>query len=98
MSVGLRHSELFSSIGTFSGSVPYRSDLDKIDPVVMNAKYKVLWVGCGTDDPAFGSNKAVADLLTEKGVHHVFRTSPGAHIWPVWQLNLSEFAPLLFQD
>jgi enterochelin esterase family protein len=98
MSVGLRHPELFSSIATFSGSVPYRNELDKTDPTLLNAKYRVLWVGCGTDDPAFGSNKAIADLLEAKHVHHVFRPSPGAHIWPVWQLNLSEFAPLLFQN
>jgi enterochelin esterase family protein len=97
MSVGLRHPELFSSIATFSGSVPYRSELDKMDGAVLNQKFKVLWVGCGTDDPAFNSNKAIGDLLEAKKVHHVFRSSPGGHIWPVWQLYLSEFAPLLFQ-
>jgi enterochelin esterase family protein len=96
MSVGLRHPDLFSSIATFSGSVPYRGELDKMDGAVLNEKYKVLWVRCGTDDPAFNSNKAIADILEAKKVHHVFRSSPGGHIWPVWQLNLSEFAPLLF--
>jgi enterochelin esterase family protein len=96
MSVGLRHPDLFSAIATFSGSVPYRGELDKMDGAILNERYKVLWVGCGTDDPAFNSNKAIADMLETKKVHHVFRSSPGGHIWPVWQLNLSEFAPLLF--
>jgi enterochelin esterase family protein len=98
MQVGLRHPELFSSIATFSGSTQYRGDLEKLDGAALAAKYKVLWVGCGTDDPAFASNKAIADLLEAKKVPHVFRSSPGGHIWPVWQLYLSEFAPLLFQN
>jgi enterochelin esterase family protein len=96
MQVGLRHPELFSSIATFSGSIPYRGDLDKMDGAFLNQKFKVLWVGCGTDDPAFNSNKAIGDLLEAKKVHHVFRASGGEHIWPVWQLYLSEFTPLLF--
>jgi enterochelin esterase family protein len=98
MQVGLRHPELFSSIATFSGSTPYRAELEKTDGAALASKYRILWVGCGTDDPAFASNKAIADLLETKKVPHVFRSSPGGHIWPVWQLYLSEFAPLLFQD
>jgi enterochelin esterase family protein len=98
MQIGLRHPELFSSIATFSGSTQYRSELDKMDGPLLASKFKVLWVGCGTDDPAFNSNKSIGDLLEAKKVPHVFRSSGGGHIWPVWQLYLSEFAPLLFRN
>jgi enterochelin esterase family protein len=98
MSIGLHHPDLFSSIATFSGSTGYRGELEKMDPAVLKSNFKVLWVGCGTDDPAFASNKAIGDLLEAKSVPHVFRASGGGHIWPVWQVYLSGFAPLLFQD
>jgi len=98
MSIGLHHPELFSSIGSFSGSVRYRPELEKVDGAALNAKYKLLWVGSGTEDPHFDTNKTIADLLDAKQARHVFRTSPGAHVWPVWQLNFSEFAARLFRN
>jgi enterochelin esterase-like enzyme len=95
MLTGLHHSELFGYIGAFSGVANYRSDLEKIGPAALN-KYKMIWLGCGADDSLYGSNKAVSDWMDKNNVRHVFRTIPGAHVWPVWHEFLAEAAPLLF--
>jgi enterochelin esterase-like enzyme len=66
------------------------------DSKKMNDRLALLWVGCGTDDTLFNSNKEFADLLKTSGVRHTFRVSDGAHTWQVWRRYLSEVAPLLF--
>lgn len=63
----------------------------------MNQKLKVLWIGCGTEDPGYNGVKAMDDLLTKKNVKHVWNQSGGGHSWPNWQVYLSKYAPLLFR-
>jgi enterochelin esterase-like enzyme len=36
-------------------------------------------------------------LWTARQIKHTFRPSEGAHVFKVWRLYLSEFAPLLFR-
>jgi S-formylglutathione hydrolase FrmB len=37
-------------------------------------------------------------LLEKHQVHETLRTiEGGAHVWPVWRVCLTEFAPLLFK-
>lgn len=98
LSIALHNLDLFSQVASFSGSVSYRADLEKADPAVLNQKLKLIWMGCGTDDSLFNSNKAIADWLTAKQVRHTFYTSGGGHSWPNWQVYLSKLAPLLFRD
>ena len=106
LGIGLSHTDLFSRVAGFSpalGAVtsPQAGGLD-FKPLVadskkMNDRVKLLWVGCGTDDTLFNSNKEFARLLESSGVKHTFRVSEGAHTWQVWRRYLNEVAPLLFQ-
>ena len=99
MSIGLHNLDLFAYMGAFSGG-GNRTEWEKMDPDVLNRKLKVLWLGCGREDKtvSFSSIQSFSDMLTEKKVKHVFNPSDGGHSWPNWQVYLSKYAPLLFQD
>jgi enterochelin esterase-like enzyme len=95
MQTGLHHPELFGYIGAFSGVTNYRADLEKMDHAILN-KYRLIWLGCGTEDSLYAPNKAVADWMDTK-IRHTFVSIPGAHVWPVWHKSLAETAPQLFR-
>jgi enterochelin esterase family protein len=98
MSIGLHNLDQFAYIGAFSGG-GNRAEWEKADAAVLNEKLKVLWLGCGTEDPvAYKGVKAMHELLTQKNVKHVFNQSGGGHSWPNWQVYLSKYTPLLFRD
>jgi enterochelin esterase-like enzyme len=63
----------------------------------VNAKLKVLWFACGKQDSLFERSQKFSDLLDAHQIKHTFRPSEGAHVFKVWRLYLSEFAPLLFR-
>jgi enterochelin esterase family protein len=97
LSIGLHNLDRFSYIAAFSGG-GNRTEWEKADPVMLNQKLKVLWLGCGTEDVvAYGGVKAMHDLLTKKDVKHVWNESGAGHSWPNWQVYLSKYAPLLFR-
>ena len=96
LSIGLHNLDQFAHIAAFSGG-DNRAEWEKADPATLNAKLKVLWLGCGTEDFACTGFKAMYDLLT-KPVKHVFNPSGGGHSWPNWQVYLSKYAPLLLRD
>ena len=106
LGIGLSHTDLFSRVAGFSAALgavtsPQAGGLDfktlVSDSKKMNDRLKVLWVGCGTEDTLFNSNKEFAQLLASSGVKHTFRVSEGAHTWQVWRRYFNEVAPLLFQ-
>jgi enterochelin esterase family protein len=101
LTIGFRHLEMFSAIGAFSAAIPadFEKEFSKIiaDPKDVNAKLKVLWFGCGRQDGLFERSQKFDELLTAHQVKHTFRPSEGAHVFAVWRLYLSEFAPLLFR-
>jgi enterochelin esterase family protein len=97
LSIGLHNLDQFAYVAAFSGS-GNTADWRKTDPRLLNGKLKVLWLGCGSEDPAFNSVKAMDTLLTDMKVKHVFNQSGGGHSWPNWQVYLSKYAPLLFRD
>jgi enterochelin esterase family protein len=106
LGIGLSHTDVFSRVAGFSAALgavtsPQAGGLDfkslVADANKMNERLKLLWVGCGTDDTLFQSNKEFAQLLESSGVKHTFRVSDGAHTWQVWRRYLNEMAPLLFQ-
>jgi len=106
LGIGLSHTDVFSRVAGFSAALgavtsPQAGGLDfkslVADANKMNERLKLLWVGCGTDDTLFNSNKEFAHLLESSGVKHTFRVSDGAHTWQVWRRYLNEVAPLLFQ-
>jgi enterochelin esterase family protein len=100
--IGLKHLELFSAFGLFSaaggGGVDFETryaDLAK-NPKDANAKIKVFWIGCGTEDPLDAGAKSLDAELTKLQIAHTYMDRPGGHVWPVWRWALSEFAPHLF--
>jgi enterochelin esterase-like enzyme len=103
VSIGLNHLELFSYVGGFSSGLGPAPDFPKTyasliaHPDAANATLRLLWVGCGTDDGAFGASKGFSEFLTENHIKHTFRASSGAHTWMVWRRYLHEVSPLLFQ-
>jgi enterochelin esterase-like enzyme len=97
MSIGLHNLDQFAYIAAFSGG-GNRTEWEKANPALLNQKLKVLWIGCGTEDPGYNGVKAMDDLLTNNHVRHVWNQSGGGHSWPNWQAYLSKYAPLLFRD
>jgi enterochelin esterase family protein len=92
-SIGMSHLNLFSAIGAFSGNGLRNATLD---PAELNAKLQTFMLVCGRQDPAFRSNSAEDQTLTGQNINHVFLPTDGAHIWPVWQFALTQFAPMIF--
>jgi enterochelin esterase-like enzyme len=107
--IGLKHLDLFASIGGFSGGgggfggVPFDPKTAHngvmADPAEFNKKVKVLWLGIGTAEPQrmYDSVKNFHNALESAGIKHVYYESPGtSHEWLTWRRSLHEFAPLLF--
>ena len=56
MSIGLHNLDQFAYIAAFSGG-GNRAEWEKADPAMLNQKLKVLWIGCGTEDPGYNGVK-----------------------------------------
>jgi enterochelin esterase-like enzyme len=101
LTIGFRHLDLFSAIGAFSAAIP--ADFEKefsqliANPKDVNAKLKLLWFACGRQDSLFDRSQKFADLLKAHQIKYTFSPSEGAHVFKVWRLYLSQFAPLLFR-
>jgi enterochelin esterase-like enzyme len=93
--IGLGHLDLFSAIGAFSGN---GIQLGSHTPEELNAKLQAMMISVGRQDPAFGRNQQTSQTFDQGNINHVFLTPEGGHIWPVWQLSIAQFTPLLFQD
>jgi len=105
LGIGLSYLDLFSRVAAFSpalGAVtsPQAGGLDfktvLADTRKVNNRLALLWVGCGTEDTLFNSNKEFDAMLTGMGVRHTFKVTDGAHTWQVWRRYLNEVAPQLF--
>jgi enterochelin esterase-like enzyme len=96
---GLNTLEDFAWIGAFSsGGVPddFQTDFPGLDSSV-NARLRLLWIACGTEDRLIEMNRKFRDWLKSKGIQHTDIETPGVHSWMVWRRNLATFAPLLFR-
>lgn len=99
--IAFKHPELFSGAGLFSaagggGTFETRYPELAADAKGANAKFPVIWIGCGTEDPLDQGAKALDAELTKVKINHIYKDRDGGHVWPVWRWALSEFAPLLF--
>ena len=99
LTLGLTHPELFAWVGGMSAAVP-RNMLN--DPQFSKlsssqAKLRLLWVACGTDDRLITANRAFVTWAKEKGYPVTPVETQGAHTFVVWRNNLLQFAPLLFR-
>jgi enterochelin esterase family protein len=107
LAIGLSHLELFSRVAGFSSAMGAANnpatggvDFEQVlaDGARINSQLKLLWVGCGTEDTLFDSNRAFSEQLSKHKVEHTFRVTGGAHTFAVWQRYLNEVAPMLFPE
>jgi enterochelin esterase family protein len=103
--VGLNHIDDFAWIGSFSagglGSDHYETHFPGITAQTgpqLQARLKLLWIACGTEDGLNTPNQAFLAWLRANGMTPTAIHTPGMHAWTVWRDNLSHFAPLLFQE
>jgi len=99
-SIGLNHPELFIHVGGMSGYTG-EGGLKKLlaDPGKTNKDYKLIWLGCGTDDFAIDGGRNLDKLLTSKGINHQWTESPGfRHDYQIWRVYLKDFAAQLFMQ
>ena len=69
----------------------------KKSAAIVNAKLKLLWIGCGRQDAAFERNQKFSELLTAHKVRNTFYPTEGLHNFALWRKYLVEVAPLLFR-
>ena len=107
-SIGLKHPEVFSSIGIFSsgmfGGVSYAPfDLERelpelsLDAAAFNAAHPVFYISCGETDPRIEYTRAAAEALDQKGADVRFKAWPGGHEWQPWRKSLHDFCQLIFK-
>jgi enterochelin esterase family protein len=107
--ITLKHLDLFSHIGGFSGAGGgmATSPLDLktafggvlSDAAAFNKKVHLVWVGIGTKEPErmYQSVNNFHQTLEKAGIKHIYYESPGTdHEWQTWRRSLAEFAPRLF--
>jgi enterochelin esterase family protein len=108
MYVGLQHPELFRTVASLSGSlVPAdagevgRSSFDARFGAALKGThvrdYRLIWVGCGSEDIFLSGAKAFAERLKSAKIPHIFRQFSGPHTMPVARLELAELLPMLFR-
>jgi enterochelin esterase-like enzyme len=99
--IGLKHPELFGSIGWFSGAEkgfdPKTSFGGALaDAGAANARWQLLWLGWGRQEKAAG-RVDFHGKLRQAGIRHVWYECDGTHEWQVWRKHFRDFAPRLFQ-
>ena len=102
LAIGFGHPELVSSIGALSPSMP-REPAERwapalADPKATNAKWKVLWIACGRQDPGhLSASRKQHETLEQAGIKHTYVETEGAHNYALWQRQMVQLAPLLFR-
>jgi enterochelin esterase family protein len=102
MTVGLRHPELFRTAASLSGSLVPASFDNRFGQALANPKavakdFRLIWVGCGSEDIFFRGAEGFVERLRANNIPHVFRQFAGPHIMPVFRQELAELLPLLFR-
>jgi enterochelin esterase family protein len=96
----LTNSRKFDWVGAFSPALPnnvLRNIADKTPDVT---DFKLYWLAYGASDMSLivnGTRRATEELKAH-GIAVTSMVTPGKHEWLVWQLNLEQFTPLLFQN
>jgi enterochelin esterase-like enzyme len=93
-SITLKHLDMFSHIGLFSGGVITTNDVN--NTAGFREKVKVVFASCGSRENP-GNLNSNHDALESIGIKNTAYVSQGtAHEFLTWRRSLREFAPLLF--
>lgn len=98
--IGLNHPELFAHVGAMSGNAREAALAPALaDPDKTNKAFKLIWLGCGTDDTAIAGGRALAKVFKDKGIRHEWVESEGyRHDYQIWRVYLRDLLPKLFRD
>lgn len=101
-----QYPDLFDYVGLFSAAVqPISQNIEKSDvykdmeaklKTQFDKKPKLYWIGIGTADFLYDSNKQFRAQLDKLGYPYTYFESPEGHIWKNWRIYLREFLPKLF--
>ncbi len=102
---GLRHPDQFAWVAEFGSGAFSEPNFDLAtaipglleQPEVANARLRLLFLSCGTEDPRYEGQLRLHKTLQHHGIRHEWRTFPGAHEWKVWRRSLTALLPKLFQ-
>ncbi|WP_080239429.1 alpha/beta hydrolase-fold protein [Spirosoma rigui] len=107
MLIGMKHTDLFSYYGFFSGAIRNTVLTDPktafngvfANASAFNKQVKLLWFGAGSEEKPFVSMMTdTRRKLSDAGITSLGYESPGTyHEWHTWRRCLHEFAPLLFK-
>ena len=109
MYAGLRHPELFGSIGSISGSLVPGGDKEdglpsmdeRFGPALarpdVSRNYKLIWIGCGIADNVCRGSGVFAQRLEAANVTRTWREYAGAHQMPVFRRELVDLLQALFR-
>lgn len=87
----------FASIGVFSAGFGNGDDVD-VEAINAGTDLFRLYIGDITDF-VYGSMMSSLATMDDLGIEYEFDgVTPGPHGWDVWQKNLIDFAPRLFQE
>lgn len=100
-SIAMHHTDLFASLGVFSGGLPIsRPEYDYTDffrdAEKINRAFRVFFVSCGEQEPMCEPTMKKMAELKEAGAHVTAYHHPGYHCWDTWRYSLKNFLPLLF--
>lgn len=98
--IGLNHPEVFAYVAAMSGNAREPALTKALaDPERTNKDFKLIWLGCGTDDNAINGGRALDKVFTSKGIYHEWVESPGyRHDYQIWRIYLRDLLPKLFRD
>lgn len=102
-SIAMHHTDLFASLGVFSGGLPItRPEYDYTaffnDAEEINRTFRVFFVSCGEQEPMCEPTMEKMDELKKAGAHVTPYHHPGYHCWDTWRYSLRNFLPLLFAE
>jgi len=101
MNLGFNNPDMFHSIiimssGAANAEASYPEFFNNAQTI--NEKLKLFWIAVGENDNLATTNsQRLNELLTAKGIEHIFRITEGRHEWTVWRYHLHEVAQLLFK-
>lgn len=98
LKTGLKHIDLFSSIGAFSADTPKQENEELLrqypslsGPEPSANSLKLLWIPIGDKDVMLKQNDTFVEQLVKAGVKHEYPKADGGHEWKLWRDFLPQF-------